>query len=140
MQRLNQLAFVATVLSFVVLSVSVVEAGGWGNDVRKAFKVAAHRKQALAIYVTNPGCHKCQMMMKRTLQNPYVKNQMKRMVKAQVDFRKHPEVAEMLKIGELPAVVVLDHKGKELGRIAGLKKLNEFRDKMAKIEKKSRRR
>jgi len=129
---------IAAVVTITAGLAEVLAAAEWTSDVRQAFKSAARQKRALAIYITNPGCHRCQQMMKNTLGNPYIRHQMKQMVKAKVDYKKQPKIAQMLKISELPSVVVLSSTGKELGRISGVMKVKDFQKKLARIQKKIR--
>ncbi len=147
MMNLTRIALILCLLS----SASAQATVSWSDgDVEAARARAAKRDKRTLVFVTASWCPACQRLKREVLDRPENAGLLERFERVAVDFDReasHRWVQALVILG-LPTVVVLDSRGKPVGRIRGysdaaswtqeLERLSGATDRLAHIQRAAR--
>lgn len=121
-----------------LLLVSLASASvSWHDSLTPALAEAQAKKTSVLVDFQAPWCYSCYYMEQKVLSKPKFEKASKDLVLAKLDVDKDEGHALKSKhaVTMLPAYLVLDSSGKELGRIMGEQTEDDFLDKLEAIEK-----
>ena len=109
-----------TLIAIGVLTAAISSAFGlpWAKDLKNAMAQAKTSRKVVMVDFTAVWCVNCHKLEKTTYIDPAVTKLLNAAVPVQIDFDKEPKLAARYKITQLPVILFVDAKGKELGRIS----------------------
>ncbi len=98
----------------------------WSADYPMGLQEALLLRRPVLLTFSTGWCGWCRRLERTTFQDPRFVDLARQMVALQVDAEKQPALAQLFRVRGYPTTVILDRRGKEIGRIVGYQPAEPF--------------
>lgn len=108
------------------VSPSTPTAINWEPDYQRALTLAAEKNQPILLAFEAVWCMPCKWMENEVFSKPVVANALADWIPVHIDVDKQKELSRKYQIDSMPTFVVLSPTGKEVNRVSGALRIEEF--------------
>ena len=98
----------------------------WLGDLAEANRLRASTPKPTMIFFFNNVARPSYEMRVETLADPQVRSQLSKFICVAINQQQQPQIAESFKLIKVPTTIFLDHEGREIDRLVGLKTVGDF--------------